>query len=100
MGLKLFTLRWRQAPFAQEQMHAGLLRPDSVDAPALLRQSKWRKKFEAPSVEACISEVGLPFDYQSPGCGKLYTRPRLEYFNSSMIIIELSEVRLSIDIFD
>jgi len=22
--------RWRQAPFAQEQMHAGLLRPDSV----------------------------------------------------------------------
>ena len=26
--------RWRQAPFAQEQMHAGLLRPDSVEAPA------------------------------------------------------------------
>ena len=26
--------RWRQAPFAQEQMHAGLLRPDSVAAPA------------------------------------------------------------------
>ena len=24
--------RWRQAPFAQEQMHAGLLRPDSVEA--------------------------------------------------------------------
>ncbi len=23
--------RWRQAPFAQEQMHAGLLRPDSVN---------------------------------------------------------------------
>ncbi len=26
--------RWRQAPFAQEQMHAGLLRPDSEEAPA------------------------------------------------------------------
>ena len=26
--------RWRQAPFAQEQMHAGLLRPDGEDAPA------------------------------------------------------------------
>jgi len=26
--------RWRQAPFAQEQMHAGLLRPDSTDAEA------------------------------------------------------------------
>ena len=23
--------RWRQAPFAQEQMHAGLLRPDRID---------------------------------------------------------------------
>lgn len=27
--------RWRQAPFAQEQLHAGLLRPDSEPAPAL-----------------------------------------------------------------
>jgi beta-galactosidase len=26
--------RWRQAPFAQEQYHAGLLRPDSAEAPA------------------------------------------------------------------
>ena len=24
--------RWRQAPFAQEQMHAGLMRPDNVEA--------------------------------------------------------------------
>jgi beta-galactosidase len=27
--------RWRQNPQAQEQMHAGLLRPDGADAPAL-----------------------------------------------------------------
>jgi beta-galactosidase len=26
--------RWRQAPFAQEQMHAGLMRPDRAEAPA------------------------------------------------------------------
>lgn len=26
--------RWRQAPFAQEQMHAGLLRPDNAEAEA------------------------------------------------------------------
>ncbi|MDT8429427.1 MAG: beta-galactosidase [Pseudomonadales bacterium] len=33
--------RWRQAPFAQEQMHAGLLRPDSSEAPvcAEIRQA-------------------------------------------------------------
>jgi beta-galactosidase len=29
--------RWRQAPFAQEQYHAGLLRPDSVRGPGLRR---------------------------------------------------------------
>ncbi len=27
--------RWRQAPFGQEQLHAGLLRPDSEPAPGL-----------------------------------------------------------------
>lgn len=27
--------RWRQAPFAQEQMHAGLLTPDDREAPAI-----------------------------------------------------------------
>lgn len=37
--------RWRQAPFAQEQMHAGLLRPDSTEAAA------W------PEVEAVVQEL-------------------------------------------
>ena len=41
--------RWRQAPFAQEQMHAGLLRPDSVDAPAA---------DEARQAAATIAEIG------------------------------------------
>ena len=44
--------RWRQAPFAQEQMHAGLLRPDSADAPALAEAKQVAKEIsEAPSVE-------------------------------------------------
>jgi len=37
--------RWRQAPFAQEQMHAGLLRPDNSKAAA------WRE------VEQAIADV-------------------------------------------
>ena len=41
--------RWRQAPFAQEQMHAGLLRPDSVDAEAA---------HEAREAAAIIAEIG------------------------------------------
>lgn len=39
--------RWRQAPFAQEQMHAGLLRPDSSEAAA------W------PEVEAVVRDLAL-----------------------------------------
>ena len=39
--------RWRQAPFAQEQMHAGLLRPDNS------RASGW------PEIENAISEANL-----------------------------------------
>lgn len=39
--------RWRQVPFAQEQMHAGLLRPDDQHAPA------W------PEVEQVVREMAL-----------------------------------------
>ncbi len=39
--------RWRQVPFAQEQMHAGLLRPDDVPA------SAW------PEVEQASAEMAL-----------------------------------------
>ena len=75
--------RWRQAPFAQEQMHAGLLRPDSVDAPALAEALQVAKEIaDAPIVEECISEIALLFDYQSDW--KWQTLPQgkdLEYFN-------------------
>ena len=75
--------RWRQAPFAQEQMHAGLLRPDSVDAPALAEAKQVAKEIsEAPSVEACVSEVALLFDYQSDWMWQTLPQGRgLEYFN-------------------
>jgi beta-galactosidase len=39
--------RWRQAPLAQEQMHAGLLRPDSSEAAA------W------PEIEAVVRDLAL-----------------------------------------
>ena len=75
--------RWRQAPFAQEQMHAGLLRPDSADAPALAEAKQVAKEIsEAPNVEACVSEVALLFDYQSDWMWQTLPQGRdLEYFN-------------------
>ena len=58
--------RWRQAPFAQEQMHAGLLRPDSVDAPALAECVQVAEEINAmPNVGTGKADVALVFDYES-----------------------------------
>ena len=58
--------RWRQAPFAQEQMHAGLLRPDSADAPGLLEARQVAAELaEAPDGETAMAPVALMFDYDS-----------------------------------
>jgi len=58
--------RWRQAPFAQEQMHSGLLRPDSEIAPAYVEAeqvaNELREMAQDENVEA---KVALVFDYQS-----------------------------------
>jgi beta-galactosidase len=58
--------RWRQFPQAQEQMHAGLLRPDSVEA------SGFREVREAANDMAKLgalstskARVALVFDYES-----------------------------------
>ena len=56
--------RWRQAPFAQEQMHAGLLRPDSQPAQAYHEAGQVAHELaELPEVEAGQSPVALVFDY-------------------------------------
>ena len=58
--------RWRQAPMAQEQMHAGLLRPDSVEAPAYAEARQVAAEIaEAPEVTGTKAAVGLIFDYEA-----------------------------------
>ena len=58
--------RWRQAPFAQEQMHAGLLRPDSVPAPALAEARQVADEIAAmPDTGTAQAQVALIFDYAS-----------------------------------
>jgi len=58
--------RWRQAPFAQEQMHAGLLRPDSVDAPAAAEVRTAAADIAAiGQVATAQAPVALVFDYTS-----------------------------------
>ncbi|MEP4767310.1 MAG: beta-galactosidase [Roseibium sp.] len=58
--------RWRQASFAQEQMHAGMLRPDNADAPALIEARQVADELRsAPDVSAPKSPVALIFDYDA-----------------------------------
>lgn len=58
--------RWRQAPFAQEQMHAGLLRPDSVDAPAAAEVRAAARDLDGLGpLGTPPRSVALLFDYQA-----------------------------------
>lgn len=58
--------RWRQAPFGQEQMHAGLLRPDNHPAPGLLEVAEVAQDIASrPDVEAGQAEVAVIFDDES-----------------------------------
>lgn len=58
--------RWRQAPFAQEQMHAGLLRPDSAAAPALGEAAQVARELaQMPEAGTGAAPVALVFDYES-----------------------------------
>ena len=56
-ALVVSFFRWRQVPFAQEQMHAGLLRPDSTEAEA------WP---EIRQLAAELASVPLPATAQAP----------------------------------
>jgi beta-galactosidase len=56
--------RWRQAPFAQEQMHAGLRTPDDEEAPAFGEAAHVGRELAAlPPVQTRQADVALIFDY-------------------------------------
>ena len=58
--------RWRQAPFAQEQMHAGLLRPDGAPAPALGEIDGILKRLPPPDLTGPRARhAAIVFDYQA-----------------------------------
>jgi beta-galactosidase len=58
--------RWRQAPMGQEQMHAGLLRPDSAPAPGLAEAAQVARELRgAGEAGAGPADAALVFDYES-----------------------------------
>ncbi len=93
--------RWRQVPFAQEHMHAGLQRPDGAPAPAYDEARQVAADVEAIKAgETTRSEVALIFDYegqwthliQPQGKGMDLLRQAFETYSS------LRQLGLSIDI--
>jgi len=74
--------RWRQAPFAQEQMHAGLLRPDSADAPGLAEARQVADDIATlGDVEPVAAKVALVFDYESAWAWQIQPQGRdFDYF--------------------
>lgn len=101
-GAEVVTyFRWRQAPFAQEQMHAGLLRPDSGAAPALAEAAQVAGEIsEAPEVSSAQAPVALVFDYASQWAWE--TQPQGADFDYFRLCFEmyrgLRKLGLSVDI--
>lgn len=93
--------RWRQAPFAQEQMHAGLKRPDNAEAAGLAEAAQvGREIAEMPEIAPAKAPVALVFDYPSDwvwttlpqGVGFSYFRLMLDAYRA------LRKCGLSVDI--
>ncbi|HZG09493.1 MAG TPA: beta-galactosidase [Allosphingosinicella sp.] len=58
--------RWRQAPFGQEQMHAGLLRPDNSDGPAAAEVAAVAAELRRlPDAKPRPAPVALLFSYEA-----------------------------------
>ncbi|MFS4437005.1 beta-galactosidase [Paracoccaceae bacterium GXU_MW_L88] len=74
--------RWRQVPFAQEQMHAGLLRPDSAPSRGLIEAEEVAKEIAGlGNVAQQIAPVGLVFDYASAWSSEVQPQGRdYDYF--------------------
>ena len=93
--------RWRQAPFAQEQMHAGLLRPDSAPAQAFGEAEQVARELTAmPDAGTARGDVALVFDYASDWA--LETQPQGRGFSYFWLVFHiykgLRRLGLNVDI--
>ena len=74
--------RWRQAPFAQEQMHSGLLRSDSQKAPGYSEAEQVHHDLQAIQwPEPTRSRIAIVFDYASAWAWKIQPQgTQFDYF--------------------
>ena len=93
--------RWRQAPFGQEQMHAGLQRPDGEwAAGALEAKTVALEMADILDIETQTSDVALVFDYASAWAWE--TQPQSQDFDYFRLVYDvyrgLRRLGLSVDI--
>jgi beta-galactosidase len=93
--------RWRQAPFAQEQMHAGLFYPDDTPAPGLDEVQQVAAEIaQLPQCDIAAANVAIVFDYNSQWAWQ--TQPQGANFDYFTLVLTyykaLRSLGLSIDI--
>ena len=93
--------RWRQAPFAQEQMHAGLNTPDNqLDAGGIEAAQVADELGRVPVVKSERAPVALVFDYEARWA--IEAQPQGADFNALRLAFEwysaLRELALDVDI--
>ncbi len=66
-GAELISyFRWRQVPFAQEQMHAGLCLPDGRDAPAMAEIQQFQAEINPlPWAATEQAPIALVYEYEA-----------------------------------
>ncbi len=75
--------RWRQAPFAQEQMHSGLLMPDGGKAPGFAEADRVAGEIAALGElpQTGTADVAIVFDYPSAWAWEIQPHGReFDYF--------------------
>jgi len=96
--------RWRQAPFAQEQMHAGLLRPDSIEAEGFFEAAQVAAELRRLDADLDAypgkADVAIVFDYPSAWAWEIQPQGReFDYFRLVFdFYLSLRRLGLSVDI--
>lgn len=93
--------RWRQLPFAQEQMHTGMLYHDGKPTSTFSQAQQVAKEIKSlGKMEAATSKVAIVFDYQSHWAWEI--QPHGRDFNYFELVFDfykaLRKLGLSIDI--
>ena len=92
--------RWRQVPYAQEQMHAGLLRPDSKPAQGFFEAQKVIDELKSSNdLITKKASIAIMFDYDADAMWNIQPQGRgLSYFGLIFdVYSSLRRLGLSID---